>query len=258
MHAATQPQSVFQSFPYEQASLTWTQNSTSRGNPDPLFGSEHPSGHDGTYSDLPAFPPLGLESITIGDMDYRTFALHRSWPYTKPATAMNGDDASNSADDQPNDTADGDGMPDIADMMDANMFEIITQTQTNTFLDLDSTVPSPEQIPSAEHESESLTEDTPNPLEPSTPDAHPQVVVEHFSHGIPGAPINGMRGSSMYESSQEALGGSVWAPFQSECDWDVAHWAKMNGPSSSALTDLLAIPNVRCSFFFFIALLNVV
>jgi len=167
---------------------------------------------------------------------------------------MNVDNSSNNADDQANNiTADGDAMPDTADMTnmadttDANVFETITQAHTGRFLDSDSTVPNPEQRPSAE--SESPPESALNPLEqPSRPDARSQVVVQRFRRGNPGAPINGTQGSPVYESSQEAL-GAVWAPFQSECDWNVAHWAKMNGPSATALTGLLAIPNVRHSSF---------
>ncbi|KAF8271908.1 hypothetical protein EI94DRAFT_1567196, partial [Lactarius quietus] len=37
---------------------------------------------------------------------------------------------------------------------------------------------------------------------------------------------------------------SVWAPFQSQCDWELAYWAKTRGPTASAITDLLAIPGV--------------
>jgi len=201
---------------------------------------------------------------------------HRSRPYTKPATDMSVDYAGNSANNQANHTADGDGAPNMADMMDtdafetranneadyttdsdsapdtadvtdADVFEIIVETQTSRLLVSDSTVPNLEQIPSAE--SESPPEDLPNPLERSSPDAHPLVVIEQFPHGNPGAPIEAMQGYSIYVSSQEALGGSVWAPFQSECDWRFAYWAKMNKLSSSALTDLLAIPNVRLPFF---------
>ncbi|KAI9436431.1 hypothetical protein H4582DRAFT_2112092 [Lactarius indigo] len=36
----------------------------------------------------------------------------------------------------------------------------------------------------------------------------------------------------------------AWAPFQSQCNWEVACWAKMRGPLSSAVTELLAIPEV--------------
>ncbi|KAJ3784310.1 hypothetical protein GGU10DRAFT_376833 [Lentinula aff. detonsa] len=35
-----------------------------------------------------------------------------------------------------------------------------------------------------------------------------------------------------------------WAPFESEIDWNIARWAKMCGPSSTALTELLAIDGV--------------
>ncbi|KAI9429265.1 hypothetical protein H4582DRAFT_1827220 [Lactarius indigo] len=43
---------------------------------------------------------------------------------------------------------------------------------------------------------------------------------------------------------RNALGDAAWAPFRSQCDWEVACWAKMRGPSSSAVTELLAIPEV--------------
>jgi hypothetical protein len=176
---------------------------------------------------------------------------------------MNVDSTGNSADDRANetmdgdgmpDTADGDGEPDTADTMDADVLEIITQTSTFP----ESIAPNAEQLPSAE--SELPPEDPPIVPEVtgSAADAHPPLVIEYFPHGSPGAPINSTRGSSIYETSQEVFGGSVWAPFQSESDWDFAHWAKMSGSSASALADLLAIPHVRPPFFFFIALLNVV
>ncbi|KAH9169515.1 hypothetical protein EDB89DRAFT_2115055 [Lactarius sanguifluus] len=37
---------------------------------------------------------------------------------------------------------------------------------------------------------------------------------------------------------------SIWAPFHSQCDWEIALWAKTCGPTSSALTELLRIPEV--------------
>ena len=156
---------------------------------------------------------------------------------------MNIDGTGNSADDRANEPTDGDDVPDTADTMDADMFEIITRTGTFQ----ESIVPNSEEIPPAESE---LPPEDPPLLALSAPDAHPLLVVEHFPHGNPGAPINDTRGSSIYESSQEVFGGSIWAPFQSECDWNVAHWAKTSGSSASAVTDLLAIPNVRPSLFF--------
>jgi hypothetical protein len=38
---------------------------------------------------------------------------------------------------------------------------------------------------------------------------------------------------------------SPWAPFDSELDWKVARWVKMRGQTSTAVTELLAIPGVR-------------
>ncbi|KAJ4471753.1 hypothetical protein C8J55DRAFT_375236, partial [Lentinula edodes] len=35
-----------------------------------------------------------------------------------------------------------------------------------------------------------------------------------------------------------------WAPFQSRIDWEVARWAKMRGPSSTAFSELLEIDGV--------------
>jgi len=272
--AASQPQYLLQPSLYEQALLTLMPSSTSSGHPDRSFGSGPPSGHDGTSSDSPTFLPLCTESTTIENVDDREHEFHRSVPYTKPTTAMNVNDASNSAgdqvddqasdsaddqaDDQSSDTMDNNDIPNTADMTDADVFEIIAQTQTRRFLGLESTAPNPEpeQTPSAD--SESPPEIPSNPVEASSSDAHPKVFVEHFPHGNPGAPINNTQGPSIYESNQDVLGGSVWAPFQSKSDWDFAYWAKMNGPSASSLTGLLAIPNVRPSFFFYIAFLNVV
>ena len=276
VYAGFQHQSQPGSYPYKHALLTLTPNSTSWGHPDWSFSSEEPSGHNGTTSDLPGFPLLG--DVT-GNIDDGKLALHQPRPCTKPRAAMNLNNASNRANYQANDTTDsnnapntanttdttnstnnqandttnGDNASDIADTTDADVFEIITQMpmQTNMFPDLDSTVPGPEEIPSVKSE---LPEDLPKPLEPLEPgssDAHPQVVVEHFPYGNPSALINGMPGCSIYESSQGGLGGSIWAPFQSKCDWRFAHWAKVNGPSSSALTDLLAIPNVCPPLFLY-------
>ena len=97
-----------------------------------------------------------------------------------------------------------------------------------------------------------------DPLPPAlAPPAHPPqpnadsletlapLAIDPFPHGNPGAPIPAVhQGSSRYQRSQEAFGASVWAPFTSQCDWEMARWAKMRGPTSSAVEDLLAIPEV--------------
>jgi hypothetical protein len=37
---------------------------------------------------------------------------------------------------------------------------------------------------------------------------------------------------------------NLWAPFSSQIDWEIARWAKLRGPSSTAFSDLLAIEGV--------------
>ncbi len=50
---------------------------------------------------------------------------------------------------------------------------------------------------------------------------------------------------STYTKYQERLNReSVYAPFASKLDWEVARWAKLCGPSSSALDELLRIEGV--------------
>jgi hypothetical protein len=80
--------------------------------------------------------------------------------------------------------------------------------------------------------------------DPENPDSRPLVpmVIDSFPHGSPGAPIS--QGTFMDDTDREASSSFIWAPFSSQCDWEVAHWAEMRGPTSSAMADLLAIPEV--------------
>jgi len=94
---------------------------------------------------------------------------------------------------------DGDHTPDTANIMDANMLDIITWIQTNKLLDLESNGPNPEQIPSAKLESP--PKDLANLVEPSSIHTHPEEVVECFAHGKPSAPMDGLQGCSIYDSS---------------------------------------------------------
>ncbi|KAN0136583.1 hypothetical protein V8E53_005630 [Lactarius tabidus] len=48
-----------------------------------------------------------------------------------------------------------------------------------------------------------------------------------------------------YQALQDNLGPeNIWYPFCSQHDWDFARWAKNRGPSSTAVTELLAIEGV--------------
>jgi hypothetical protein len=93
----------------------------------------------------------------------------------------------------------------------------------------------------------SAPEDTqPSIPEARNPEARPIWFIDHFPHGHPGAPVADTRQDpSVYESTRNELGDSVWAPFRSQCDWEFAHWAKTCGATASAVTKLLAIPEVR-------------
>ena len=71
------------------------------------------------------------------------------------------------------------------------------------------------------------------------------LVVDRFPFGQPSAPIPGTsQGLSTYELNRGMLGGTIWAPFQSQNEWELARWGKMRGPTSSALQELLEIPEV--------------
>jgi hypothetical protein len=70
--------------------------------------------------------------------------------------------------------------------------------------------------------------------------------VERFPSGMAGNPISNM-GQSVpgYQALRDNLGqGHIWYPFRSQRDWEFARWAKNRGPSSTAVTELLAIEGV--------------
>lgn len=82
-------------------------------------------------------------------------------------------------------------------------------------------------------------------LNSDTSGAQRQLVIDQFLYGSPGMPIiDGPQGTSVYQATQHTLRANTWSPFCSQTDWKFAHWAKLSGPSSSALTELLAIPEV--------------
>jgi hypothetical protein len=156
-----------------------------------------------------------------------------------PADAANPADATDPAD-----------PADATDATDADLLEMLANshsTSTNPEQDHPVEAWSPEPLAPQPDEPPLPAPLLTHPTQPNANglDAPPQLVVVHFPHGSPGAPIPGERqGSSLYQASRESFGASVWAPFRSQCNWEIAHWAKMRGPSSSAMEDLLAIPEV--------------
>ena len=71
--------------------------------------------------------------------------------------------------------------------------------------------------------------------------------IERFPTGATGVPISNM-GQDVpgFQVLCDNLGPeNIWHPFQSQRDWDFACWAKNRGPSSTAVTELLAMDGVR-------------
>jgi hypothetical protein len=108
----------------------------------------------------------------------------------------------------------------------------------------------PEPVPTLPSESSTLPSIQ---LKTNELDHPPSVIVDQFPHSSPGVPISGAhQGSPMDDSGHDVLGESIWAPFHSDCNWEIAHWAKMCSPTSSVLTDLLVVPGVQEIIFYFI------
>lgn len=135
---------------------------------------------------------------------------------------------------------------DATDVTDADVFEELSRSNgpsTTTMLNQPTDDDMPEDMDDPIDEIPQI--EVQNSETPST------VVIDRFPFGNPGAPIPGLpQGLSAYESYQAAASESVWAPFRSQVDWKFAHWAKMCGPTSSAVMELLAIPEVRHNLFF--------
>ena len=77
------------------------------------------------------------------------------------------------------------------------------------------------------------------------------VNMEPFPFGRPGAPIPSRAQQPSEPNTQATILGSPWGPFQSQLEWDVAHWVKLRGGSQSAVLELLAIPGVCGSTFLY-------
>jgi hypothetical protein len=116
--------------------------------------------------------------------------------------------------------------------------------------------PQPEQLQGHQVEQLPLTEELDNNLPATSADhsmAHNALqnppYVELFNDII----LNANAGASIRKdwdansSYQDDLFNNTtpWAPFTSQIDWEVARWAKLCGPSSTAFSDLLKIEGVR-------------
>ena len=83
------------------------------------------------------------------------------------------------------------------------------------------------------------------PVQPLTED----YIIESFPGDKAGAPLQCDVHQSNFEKYQQHLNSKAeYAPFTSWIDWEIARWAKIHGPSSAAVTELLKISGVSLSF----------
>jgi hypothetical protein len=71
--------------------------------------------------------------------------------------------------------------------------------------------------------------------------------------GMAGKPIQtgGQTSTDCYQAEVglDSVAHGQYAPFSSQTDWESAKWAKLRGPTSTAVTDLLSVPNVSLSAY---------
>ena len=76
-------------------------------------------------------------------------------------------------------------------------------------------------------------------------------VIRRFPGNNAGAPLSQVKqaraGYREIQSEIDADDGHIWAPFRSKLDWEFARWAKLRGPTSTAVSELLAIDEVSPS-----------
>jgi Plavaka transposase len=186
-----------------------------------------------------------LCAVLLIHLCFRRFCCCSSQWYHPTATTETTDaphcvDAAPSPATNDSDDVDADDLTDVADLTDADVYEQISNNM----------IVYPEQEPSVEVPAQPCSNESPVP--PPTPPIqrdggdsppHLELTVAPFQQGSAGALVpDAPQGSLLYRVTQQVLGSSNWAPFQSQCDWEFARWAKMCGPTSSAVTELLAIP----------------
>ena len=130
-----------------------------------------------------------------------------------------------------------------ADITDADAFEVLMQRNTHSMA-----IPTQHAVNMTAEVSDISIEQA-IPFDMPNAETSAAVVISHFPLDSAGVPIHSTpQGSPEHELNEDMAAHSIWAPFSSQCDWQVANWAKMHGPTSSALTDLLAIGEVHGIF----------
>ena len=75
-------------------------------------------------------------------------------------------------------------------------------------------------------------------------------IIEQFPGDQAGTPLEHVTPcQSNFEKYQQQLNNNAeYAPFTSQADWEIARWAKIYGPSSNAVNELLKVDGVSLSF----------
>ena len=149
------------------------------------------------------------------------------------------------------DIADNSDTSNDSDINDANILEILGESDHSTIAMCEWEAPSDElhnhqDMPSNQSKSDVLLPPSDIQSEAANTSSSALVVINPFSHGSPGVPIS--QGSHIDHMDCKASNNLIWAPFGSQCEWEIAYWSKMHGSTSSATVDLLVIPKV-CLFF---------
>jgi hypothetical protein len=75
-----------------------------------------------------------------------------------------------------------------------------------------------------------------------------QVVVDRFPLASAGAPLTNHlptdTSDHQYDTHFRSNPNNPYAPFASKLDWEIARWAKLRGPGSTAMSELLKIEGV--------------
>lgn len=110
-------------------------------------------------------------------------------------------------------------------------------------------------IPSVELD-DPMDDDSNGPDRESRQDAERQILEQDKVHIVPypdsraGKPItqSEVRDVNVTYGSSISDTENPYSPFSSQMDWDIAQWAKLRGPSSTAFSDLLSIDGVSDYF----------
>ena len=71
---------------------------------------------------------------------------------------------------------------------------------------------------------------------------------DKYSSARAGLPLTHEESRDHAYGAALGCGDNPWAPFNSKKDWEIARWAKLRGPGSTAFSELLAINGVRFKY----------